>query len=118
MALSQEQFEGLMTRFTALQKETVDTMTATMNATLQQQQQTGQQNTMAILNQLLDKQAISSRESAAAAAQAAATIQGSAENYRNPRASKGDRQLDSKHFTRVDKFDGGEASWNDWKNDM
>jgi hypothetical protein len=26
--------------------------------------------------------------------------------------------LDSKHFTRVDKFDGGEASWNDWKNDM
>ena len=26
--------------------------------------------------------------------------------------------MDSKHFTRVDKFDGGEASWNDWKNDM
>ena len=28
------------------------------------------------------------------------------------------RDLDSKSFTRVDKFDGGELTWPDWKNDM
>jgi hypothetical protein len=31
---------------------------------------------------------------------------------------KGEKELDTKSFTRVDKFDGGELKWADWRSDM
>ena len=124
MAMTQEQLEAMLVRFTQSQSDTLNQLQRQNH----EQQQASHQNQMQLMTQLLDKSRDSSREAAAAAATAAASVNaaasagagspGSAESNNRNQRSKGDRQLDTKHFTRVDKYDGGEAAWGDWRNDM
>ena len=80
-------------------------LVASRNAETYRAQQAQQQLQMDAMQRLLTDNINQKTEEKAKAAEAKIT-------------KKGDKELDARQFNRVDKFDGGEISWAEWKNDL